>query len=113
MARDSLKKSRSASRSAFPHRLPRMPSTPDHGLLRRDFFAQLSTFAAAAAGVSVVETLPGLNATAVAAEPKPSTAAALAPLNRFPRMVQECFVARVREVEAHANQRRAALKTKA
>jgi dienelactone hydrolase len=40
-------------------------------------------------------------------------APALAPLNRFPRMVQEHFVTRVREAEAIGAKRRAALKTKA
>jgi dienelactone hydrolase len=39
--------------------------------------------------------------------------AAPAPLNRFPRMVQEHFVTRVREAEAIGARRRAALKTKA
>jgi dienelactone hydrolase/pimeloyl-ACP methyl ester carboxylesterase len=34
------------------------------------------------------------------------------PLNRFPRMVQEYFVDRVKRVEAQADRRRAALKTK-
>ena len=37
----------------------------------------------------------------------------LTPLNRFPRMVQEYFVQQVRRVEEKANQRRAALKTRA
>ncbi|NLS98237.1 MAG: prolyl oligopeptidase family serine peptidase [Planctomycetaceae bacterium] len=37
----------------------------------------------------------------------------LQPLNRFPRMMQNYLVRRVREVEALANERRAALKTKA
>ena len=35
------------------------------------------------------------------------------PLNRFPRMMQNYLVRRVREVEARANEKRAALKTKA
>lgn len=38
---------------------------------------------------------------------------AIPPLNRFPRMVQEHFVARVREIEREGERRRAALKTKA
>ena len=37
----------------------------------------------------------------------------LAPLNRFPRMVQEFFVKTVRRIEEQANQQRAALKTRA
>jgi dienelactone hydrolase len=40
-------------------------------------------------------------------------AAALQPLNRFPRMVQEYYVARVREVEREADKVRNALATKA
>ncbi|UCD51735.1 MAG: prolyl oligopeptidase family serine peptidase, partial [Phycisphaerales bacterium] len=36
----------------------------------------------------------------------------LEPLNRFPRMVQEYFVDQVRQVEAQADQRRAALNTR-
>jgi len=49
-----------------------------------------------------------------AAEPKTKPdGTALAPLNRFPRMVQEHYVQRLRAVEARANQRRDALKTKA
>jgi len=38
---------------------------------------------------------------------------ALKPLNRFPRMVQEFFVDQVRQVEAQADRRRAALQTRA
>ena len=37
----------------------------------------------------------------------------LKPLNRFPRMVQEYYVNSVRQIEAQANKKRAALKTKA
>lgn len=37
----------------------------------------------------------------------------LPPLNRFPRMVHEWFVDRLRQIERKANQRRATLKTKA
>ncbi|HSJ03070.1 MAG TPA: acetylxylan esterase, partial [Verrucomicrobium sp.] len=44
--------------------------------------------------------------------PSPA-AAALPPLNRFPRMMQEWLVGQVREAEARGNARRAALKTKA
>ncbi|MHC4117995.1 MAG: alpha/beta hydrolase family protein [Planctomycetota bacterium] len=49
--------------------------------------------------------------------PTPASASSagdsLEPLNRFPRMVQEYFVRLVRRVEAEANKRRAALKTRA
>ena len=43
----------------------------------------------------------------------PAEAGPLMPLNRFPRSVQEFYVRRVREVEAEANARRAALRTRA
>ncbi len=42
-----------------------------------------------------------------------TSGAGLEPLNRFPRMMQNYLVRRVREVEALANEKRAALKTKA
>ncbi len=42
-----------------------------------------------------------------------SNSDSLTPLNRFPRMVQEYFVKSLRRVEQQANQRRAALKTRA
>ncbi len=47
--------------------------------------------------------------------PKAAAAATLplAPLNRFPRNVQEYYVRRLREIETRANQRRDALNTKA
>ena len=47
------------------------------------------------------------------AQASSSNSDSLTPLNRFPRMVQEYFVKSVRRVEQHANQRRAALKTRA
>jgi len=43
----------------------------------------------------------------------PASEDSFTPLNRFARMVHEYFVERVREVEEQANQRRAALKTRA
>jgi len=49
---------------------------------------------------------------AVQAAPS-SRSSSLIPLNRFPRMVQEYFVKSVHRIEQQANQRRAALKTRA
>src|SRR4051812_17930210 len=53
----------------------------------------------------------------LAASPKmpglPADPSGLEPLNRFPRMVQEHFVNRVREIERAGNEARAALKTRA
>src|SRR5436305_1487170 len=50
-----------------------------------------------------------------AAEPAIKTGAppGLAPLNRFPRMMQEWLVRQVRDIEARGNIQRAALKSKA
>lgn len=56
---------------------------------------------------------PGLPAVPELVAAEPPTERALAPLNRFPRMVQEYFVERVREVERAADQQRAALKSTA
>src|SRR5688572_1080040 len=44
---------------------------------------------------------------------EPLAAAKLPPLNRFPRMVQEFFVDRVRQIERNSLAAKAALKTKA
>ncbi len=55
-----------------------------------------------------------LGAAALAAPARAfAQAPALAPLNRFPRMVQEHFVTQLREAEAIGAKRRAALKTRA
>jgi len=50
---------------------------------------------------------------ATAAETRENDPLPLPPLNRFPRMMQEYFVERVREIEEQADKRRAALKTRA
>lgn len=63
---------------------------------------------AAAAALAVVL---GLSPEVPALQDRPSPAAPLAPLNRFPRMVQEYYVSQVRRVEEAADRRRAALKT--
>lgn len=83
-------------------------NSPQRGeISRRDLFktAGLGLAAASLAGA-------GANsAAAAAATAKKSTA--FVPLNRFPRMMQEYYVGRVREVEAKANARRATIATKA
>lgn len=56
---------------------------------------------------------PNSPAVREAAAAAPVAATALEPLNRFPRMVQEYFVQRVRAAERAGEKRRAALKTKA
>jgi dienelactone hydrolase len=73
-------------------------------LRRRDFFAA----AGLTAGISLLPEWE--NATAGAQETK---AAALEPLNRFPRMVQEHFVRQVRAAEEKGNALRNAVKSKA
>jgi hypothetical protein len=61
--------------------------------------------------------LPFASGSASAQEPRPVAAPtkspALAPLNRFPRMVQEWFVEQVRQSAERGNRLREALKTKA
>jgi hypothetical protein len=73
-------------------------STPS----RRQFFrtAGLSSFAVS---------LDGLHAPAQDTKPAPG---ALAPLNRFPRTVQEWYVEQVRAAEKRGEEARAKLKTK-
>ena len=79
---------------------------PRHFSSRREF---LRLAGLGLAGFSLAEKSAGV---ASAAEPKAAPAAELAPLNRFPRMVQEYFVGRVRELEAAAEKRRASLRTR-
>jgi dienelactone hydrolase len=72
-----------------------MPTTPS--LSRRQLFGAAGLLALCPAGRRLI-----------AADPP-----ALPPLNRFPRMVQEHFVAQVRSAEQAGNAARAALKTRA
>ena len=72
-----------------------------HGYSRRDAF-RLASLAAAG----------GIPAVAQGQSPTGSKRPLLT-LNRFPRMVQEYFVSQVRQVEAQADRRRAALQTRA
>ena len=67
----------------------------------------LQALAASAAGLPLVPVLP-VRGAAAAAPPAPLDA-----LNRFPRMVQEFFVAQVRAAEAKGEAARRALQTKA
>src|SRR5437879_4990915 len=83
------------------------PTMHHHGVSRRDL---LKLAGLAAAGVSLER---GISLSAFAAEAKPTTTADLLPLNHFPRMVQEFFVERLREVQRHGDERRAALRSKA
>ena len=79
-----------------------MLQTTGLGLLGAPFLASGSAFAADAP--------KGKSPKAPAAK---AGAAALVPLNRFPRMVQEYFVTRVREAARVANARRARIRTRA
>ncbi|EDY20623.1 hypothetical protein CfE428DRAFT_1820 [Chthoniobacter flavus Ellin428] len=84
------------------------PLPLDHVLSRREV---LKLAGLAAAGISFRGV--GGAVSVHAAETKAAPAAAtLAPLNHFPRMVQEYFVGRVREIQRHADERRAALHSK-
>lgn len=91
-----------------------MPKTPPEKKLSRRALLQ-----GTAVGIGSLSTLDAFGAPAPAAggadaAPQATAAsAALAPLNRFPRSVQEYFVARVKEIARQGDQRRAALKTKA
>jgi hypothetical protein len=80
---------------------------PNSRLSRRGLFKLAGL---TAAGFSLGEKSPGV---AEVAEAKAGgMVAGLAPLNRFPRMVQEYFVAQVRAVEQLGEARRAGLHTK-
>ena len=78
----------------------------EHFFSRRDL---LKIAGLSAAGFSLGDPSIGLLS---AADVKAASANALSPLNRFPRMVQEYFVERVREVARRAEKRRAALRTR-
>jgi dienelactone hydrolase len=83
---------------------------PDSLLSRRNL---LKLAGLGAAGVSLGDKVAGpANAAEVKAGVGTTTAPALAPLNHFPRMMQEYFVAQVRAVEQSSETRRAALHTK-
>lgn len=58
-------------------------------------------------------TLDGNRAKAADTVAKPASGPVVEPLNRFPRMMQDWLGRQVREIEAHGNLCRAALKTKA
>lgn len=78
---------------------------------RRDFLklASLGGLGFAGRGFVPDSTPKAKNAVVVSA---PDDVSALAPLNRFPRMVQEYFVDRVQEIEKESEKRRANLRTK-
>ncbi len=69
---------------------------------------------AAAAGMALATGLGSAPAVVRIAGPqaRPGAGDPLPPLNRFPRMVQEHFVRRVREIAERSDRRRAALKTR-
>jgi dienelactone hydrolase len=79
---------------------------------RRDFFkiAGLAGIGIAASGF--IPPVPSDKASPGVFDLNPEEASKLMPLNRFPRMVHEYFVNRVREIEQKADKRRASLKTK-
>ncbi len=81
-------------------------TTSDSLISRRDLFRT--------AGLSALGLASSGEAFAAEAQPPDSPQTpALEPLNRFPRMVHEHFVARVRGIEQAALKRKAALKTRA
>lgn len=60
-----------------------------------------------------VASLSGTSTAAAQKTPVPTTEPTLAPLNRFPRMMQDWLIDRVREAEARGNALRDAVKTRA
>lgn len=78
------------------------------GLTRRDMLRQAGL---AVLGVPLLDWLV-VNELHAAAKTSPSRIEPLTPLNRFPRMVHDYFVARVRQIEEEANKRRAALRSR-
>jgi dienelactone hydrolase len=84
-------------------RMPHSSNLPRREMLR-GIGLSAASLALSPAGPLVNEPLP----------PVPqSSQLPLTPLNRFPRLMQEYFVQRVREIEEEANKRRSALKTRA
>ena len=59
-----------------------------------------------------IQLFPFLTLCLLVAGPAPAGQEPLPPLNRFPRMVQEYFVERVRRIENRGNRRRSSLKTR-
>ena len=82
------------------------PNPPD-GFSRRELL-RLTGLTTLSLGLGSAPQLPAQTAKA-----KAGAAAEIAPLNRFPRMVQEYFVEQVRAVETLAEKRRAGLQSKA
>ncbi len=76
---------------------------------RRNFIKIAGLAGIGLAGPTLKPGSAGLSELPAASAPE---AAALAPLNRFPRMVQEFFVGRMREIEQASEKRRANLRTK-
>ena len=95
-----------------PHPISSPPAVTRRTLLQQTGLGALglAVFPPALRGAdaAVKTKSPATKAPASSAPP-----AELAPLNRFGRMMQEYYVARVREVEREANARRAALRTRA
>lgn len=91
--------------------MPRRPTRVAPHELHLPAVSRRQFLHAAATGAAGLAMVPWLDTLLVhAQEAKPAT---LAPLNRFPRLLQDYYVAKVREIEATQNAKRAALKTKA
>src|SRR5687767_11863056 len=78
---------------------------------RRDFLKRAGMTGLGLAGAGVMPAYAGTTP-ALLPNTAPDDKAALVPLNRFPRMVQEYFVGQVGEIEQGAENRRASLRTK-
>ncbi|MCF3109878.1 acetylxylan esterase [Niabella sp. CC-SYL272] len=84
--------------------------------MKKDRRSFLKMSALAGTGILGVGIRPGIAHMHKAGDPEVADTAAVAetaPLNRFPRMMQEYFVQRLRQIEAVADERRAAVQSKA
>jgi dienelactone hydrolase len=79
---------------------------------RRNFIKMTSLAGIGIAGAGIVPAYSIRVMPRYALIPEPQDTAQLVPLNRLPRMVHEYFVKKVRDAEQHAEERRAALRTR-
>jgi dienelactone hydrolase len=79
---------------------------------RRDFLKLTSSAGMGFAGMSILTSVNSVTKSPVSVSSEQEVKTKLTPLNRFPRMIQEYFVNRVREVEQSAEKRRSLLQSK-
>lgn len=79
---------------------------------RRSFLKISGLTGIGLAGAGVIPSLGFKSETQPSLEAQPQVPSALVPLNRFPQMIQEYFVGRVRQIEKEAIKRRSVVRTK-